>query len=44
MQTGVDLLTFVQSMINDGLAVNVGGNPGGQDGFLKMIDPASPVR
>ena len=41
-QTGVDLLTFVQSMINDGLAVNVGGNPGGQDGFLKMIDPAAP--
>ena len=40
--TGVELLTFVQSMINDGLAVNVGGNPGGQDGFLKMIDPAAP--
>ncbi len=29
-------------MINDGLAVNVGDNPGGQDGFLKMIDPAAP--
>ena len=41
-QTGIDLLTFVQSMINDGLAVTVGDNPGGQDGFLKMIDPASP--
>ena len=41
-QTGVDLLTFVQSMINDGLAVTVGDNPGGQDGFLKMIDPATP--
>jgi sn-glycerol 3-phosphate transport system substrate-binding protein len=41
-QPGVDLLTFVQSMINDGLAVSVGGNPGGQDAFLRMIDPASP--
>lgn len=41
-QTGIDLLTFVQSMVNDGLAVTVGDNPGGQDGFLKMIDPASP--
>jgi sn-glycerol 3-phosphate transport system substrate-binding protein len=40
--TGVELLTYVQSMINDGLAVSVGQNPGGQDGFLKMIDPASP--
>jgi sn-glycerol 3-phosphate transport system substrate-binding protein len=40
--TGVELLTFVQSMIGDGLAVSVGQNPGGQDGFLKMIDPASP--
>ena len=41
-QTGIDLLTFVQTMINDGLAVNVGDNPGGQDSFLKMIDPAAP--
>ena len=40
--TGVDLLTFVQSMINDGLAVTVGDNPSGQDSFLKMIDPAAP--
>ena len=41
-ETGVDLLTFVQTMINDGLAVSVGDNPGGQDAFLKMIDPAAP--
>ncbi len=41
-QTGIDLLTFVQTMINDGLAVTVGDNPGGQDALLKMIDPASP--
>ena len=27
---GVELLTFVQSMINDGLAVNVGDNPAAQ--------------
>lgn len=40
--TGVELLTFVQDMIADGLAVNVGDNPGGLDAFLKMIDPAEP--
>lgn len=40
--TGVELLTFVQDMIADGLAVNVGDNAGGLDAFLKMIDPAAP--
>jgi sn-glycerol 3-phosphate transport system substrate-binding protein len=40
---GVELLTFVQDMINDGLAVNVGDNAGGQDNFLKMADPAAPA-
>lgn len=40
--TGVELLTFVQDMVTDGLAVNVGDNAGGLDAFLKMIDPAEP--
>lgn len=39
--TGVELLTFVQDLINDGLAVSVGDNPGGSDAFLKMVDPAA---
>ena len=37
---GVELLTFVQTMINDGLAVSVGDNSSGTDVFLKLIDPA----
>jgi sn-glycerol 3-phosphate transport system substrate-binding protein len=37
---GVELLTFVQDMINDGLAVSVGDNSSGTDVFLKLIDPA----
>jgi sn-glycerol 3-phosphate transport system substrate-binding protein len=40
--TGEELLGFVQAMVNDGLAVNVGDNPGGLDSFLKMIDPDAP--
>ena len=40
---GVDLMTEVQSLITDGLAVTVGDNPNGQDGFLKLADPASPA-
>ncbi len=39
-ETGVELLTFVQDMIDDGLAVSVGDNPSGTDVFLKLIDPA----
>ena len=39
--TGVELLTFVQDMINDGLAVTVGDNASSQDTYLKMIDPAA---
>jgi sn-glycerol 3-phosphate transport system substrate-binding protein len=41
-QVGVDLLTYLQELIEDGLAVWVGDNPGGQDSFLKMIDPDAP--
>lgn len=39
---GVELLTFVQDMVDDGLAVSVGDNPGGLDAFLKLADPESP--
>ncbi len=39
-ETGVELLTFVQEMIDDGLAVSVGDNSSGTDVFLKLIDPA----
>jgi sn-glycerol 3-phosphate transport system substrate-binding protein len=38
---GVELMTFVQDMINDGLAVSVGDNSSGQDIYLKLIDPAA---
>jgi sn-glycerol 3-phosphate transport system substrate-binding protein len=41
-ETGVELLTFVQQMIQDGLAVSVGDNSGGVDAFLKVADPAEP--
>ena len=39
---GVELLTYLQDLIRDGLAVSVGDNPGGQDSFLKMVDRADP--
>jgi sn-glycerol 3-phosphate transport system substrate-binding protein len=35
---GREILTWLQEMVADGLAFNVGDNPGGQDAFLKMID------
>jgi sn-glycerol 3-phosphate transport system substrate-binding protein len=41
-QTGVDLLTYLQEMIDSGLAVSVGDNAGGQDSFFKMIDAEAP--
>lgn len=41
-ETGVELLTYLQELVNDGLAVWVGDNAGGQDAFLKMIDPDAP--
>ena len=39
--TGVELMTFVQSMIVDELAVSIGDNSGGQDTYLKLIDPSA---
>ena len=41
--TGVEILTFVQQMVQDGLAFYVGGNAGGQDSFLKLADAAEPA-
>lgn len=39
----VELLTFVQDLVKDGLAVDVGGNPSGQDNFFRMAaaEPAA---
>ena len=43
-QAGVDLLTFLQQMIQDGLAVNVGDNTGtGYDNLLKLADQQQPA-
>ncbi len=39
--SGVELMTFLQEMINEGLAVSIGDNSSGQDTFLKLIDPAA---
>jgi len=41
--TGVSLLTFLQSMLNDGLAVNVGDNTSGFDNLLKLGDKDAPA-
>ncbi len=38
---GVEFMTFVQDMINDGLAVSIGDNATGQDTYLKLIDPSA---
>jgi len=42
-QAGIDLLTQVQALINDGLAYNVGENASGQDALLKLADPDKPA-
>lgn len=42
-QTGVDLLTELQALVNDGLAYNVGDNASGQDALLKLADPEKPA-
>ncbi len=39
---GVELLKFVQDLVVDGLAFNVGDNASGTDNFLKIADPAAP--
>jgi sn-glycerol 3-phosphate transport system substrate-binding protein len=40
---GVRLLTFVQSLVTDGLATYVGDNAGGADQLLKMADTNQPA-
>ena len=40
---GVDLLTYVQDLVGDGLAMTVGDNPQGIDVLLKLADPAQPA-
>jgi sn-glycerol 3-phosphate transport system substrate-binding protein len=40
---GVQLLTYVQSLINDGLAFYVGDNAGGADQLLKLADTNAPA-
>lgn len=42
-QTGADLLTELQSLVNEGLAYNVGDNASGQDALLKLADPDKPA-
>jgi len=41
-ELGVELLTFMQDLIDDGLAVNVGDNASGQDALLKLADATEP--
>jgi sn-glycerol 3-phosphate transport system substrate-binding protein len=40
---GVELLTYVQQLITDGLAFNVGDNAGGTDTFFKLADESAPA-
>ncbi|MFM8563943.1 MAG: ABC transporter substrate-binding protein [Acidimicrobiia bacterium] len=42
-EIGVELLTQLQSLVNDGLAYNVGDNASGQDALLKLADPDKPA-
>jgi sn-glycerol 3-phosphate transport system substrate-binding protein len=41
--TGQALLTLLQSMLNDGSAINVGDNTGGLDNLFKLADNAEPA-
>lgn len=40
---GAELYGYLQALVNDGLAVNVGDNASGQDTFLKIADPQQPA-
>jgi sn-glycerol 3-phosphate transport system substrate-binding protein len=40
---GVETYTFLQDLVTDGLAVNVGENPDGLDALLKMADANEPA-
>ena len=39
----VDLLSYVQDMVTDGLAIDVGDNPQSFDVLLKLADPETPA-
>ena len=41
--TGVELLTFLQQMVHDGLAIDVGPNTSLPDNLLKLVDPKEPA-
>jgi sn-glycerol 3-phosphate transport system substrate-binding protein len=41
--TGAELYGFLQDLVNDGYAVNVGDNASGQDTFLKIADQQQPA-
>jgi sn-glycerol 3-phosphate transport system substrate-binding protein len=41
--TGIELFTLLQDLVDAGLAVNVGDNSSGTDNFLKMADDAEPA-
>lgn len=40
---GVELYTYLQGLVEDGLAVNVGENPDGIEDLLKMADATEPA-
>jgi sn-glycerol 3-phosphate transport system substrate-binding protein len=40
---GVEMFTFFQDMVDDGLAVNVGENAAGTDNLFKLADPEEPA-
>jgi sn-glycerol 3-phosphate transport system substrate-binding protein len=41
--TGFEILTYLQEMIDSGLGVSIGDNAGGTDAFFKMIDEDAPA-
>ena len=42
-ELGVEMLTYLQDLIQDGLAVNVGDNASGTDSLFKLADQAAPA-
>jgi sn-glycerol 3-phosphate transport system substrate-binding protein len=42
-QTGADIYGYLQALVADGFAVNVGDNASGQDTFLKIADQQQPA-
>lgn len=42
-ELGIETYTFLQDLVDDGLAVNVGENASGTDGILKLADADEPA-